>query len=781
MYISTKASRARQREAQNARDNRAEIVRALSVGEITRRDLYKWGIFTVTGALALKNGLSPFARSAFAAVPTGTPRSPLFGVQKFTQPMPRLAVQTPVPMVRDAATGNAQFTGALAGELPAKRISYHADFDAAGGNNNPNNPFRNPVTGVGPIEGRPGLVPTPPFPPVVREAFAHQRWEEFFPKVGYVMSIAPVAPNSRFHPGFPAQQPNKVWTYGSVTSTGTHRTQPGTFPPPLFKGRYGEPILTRVYQNLPVNRADNGGFGRNETQVHFHNAHNGAESDGAANVHHFPGTFYDYRWSTTLARRDKINTQATDRRASGPNGAGGLVLVPGDFRELQGTMWWHDHRFFFTAEDVYKGNFGMINYYSGPDRANEKLVDGVNLRLPSGSQLDSGNTDFDVNLICSDAATDQAGQLFFDIFTTDGFLGDLPLINMAYAPFMNVLPRKYRFRILNACMSRFWKFALAGPTGTAVPFQFIANDGNFVVNPITLTTLDHQGTGERYDIVVDFSRFRIGDTVRLVNQVQMRDDGRGPSNDLTLAQALAGDPNDPCIGAIMQFRVVSSVQSVDNPNVTLFSTTPDPSVVPAVLTQQIPIVAPVRTRLVEWGRAGNGDSRDPVTGQCTPDCPEGAQFPWTVRINGQEAHSMNANRISLLVPKPGEIEHWTYVNGGGGWDHPIHLHFEEGVTIDRAGDPIPATERLVRKDVWRLRSTGQRTVTFQIQFGEFGGSYVNHCHNTVHEDFALLMRIQLLTGVAGTATAFVTPTPNPSPAGVVFTNPEILPEGDPRV
>src|SRR5215831_6459506 len=511
---------------------------------------------------------------------------------------------------------------------------------------------------------------------------------------------------------------------------------------------------------------------------HFHNAHNGAESDGAANCHHFPGTFYDYRWSTTLARRDKINTGATDRRASGPDGNGGLINVAGDFREIQGTMWWHDHRFFFTAENVYKGNFGMVNYYSGPDRGNESLNDGVNLRLPSGSLLDSGNIDF--NLIVSDAATDQAGQLFFDIFNTDGFLGDIPLVNMAYAPNMNVLPRKYRFRILNACMSRFWKLALAGPTGTAVPFQFIANDGNFVVNPITLTTLDRQGTAERYDIVVDFSRFRIGDKIKLVNQVQMRDDGRGPKQDLTLAQALAGDPNDPCIGAIMQFRVAASVPSVDVPGVTLFATSPDPSVVPNVLTEQIPIVTPVRTRLVEWGRAGNGDSRNPVTGQCTPDCPETATFPWTVRINGQAAHSMNANRISLLVPKAGEIEHWTYVNGGGGWDHPIHLHFEEGVTINRGTDPIPATERLVRKDVWRLRSTGQRQVTFQIQFGEYGGSYVNHCHNTVHEDFALLMRIQLLTGVAGSPQTAVTPTPNPTPDGIVWTTPEILPEGDPR-
>jgi len=110
-----------------------------------------------------------------------------------------------------------------------------------------------------------------------------------------------------------------------------------------------------------------------------------------------------------------------------------------------------------------------------------------------------------------------------------------------------------------------------------VPFQFIANDGNFVVNPINLTTLDHQGTAERYDIVVDFSRFRVGDRIKLVNQVQMRDDGRGPQSDLTLAQALAGDPNDPCIGPVMEFRVASSVQSVDAPGFTYYSSSGDPS------------------------------------------------------------------------------------------------------------------------------------------------------------------------------------------------------------
>ena len=758
-YLSSKESRIRQKEAQNARNNRAEIVKAHSIGQITRRDLYKWGILTA-GGLALKNGLSPFARSAFAAVPTGTPSSPLFGVQKFSQPFRRLALQNPIQMTQVPNTINDPLSNGEAMFAPqpnqptqrnARRQSYHNEFTQY-----PNNAaFRNPVTGRGPIEGRPP-----------GEIFAHQRWNEFFPKKGYIMSWAPIAPNSGFHPNLPAQQPNSIWTYGSG------QTGNGTLPPFLIKLRYGEPATLRVYNNTPVDRTQNNGFGRNESQLHFHHAHNGAESDGAAHVHHFPGTFYDYRWSTTLARRDKINTQATDRRASGPDGNGGLVNVAGDWREIQGTLWAHDHRFFFTADNVYKGNLGMVNMYSGLDRGNEKLNDGVNLRLPSGSQLDFGNSDFDVNLVVSDAATDQSGQLFFDIFDTDGFLGDIPLVNLTYAPVMQVLPRKYRFRILSAGMSRFIQLQLADSSGNAVPFLQIANDGNLFPNPIRLTSLDQQGTAERYDIIVDFSTFRIGDKVTLVNTLQQTS-GRMPDGQVALGQALGGSKNDPAMGGIMQFQIAASVPSVDAPGVTLYATDPDPSVVPSVLTEQIPIVTPVRERVVQWGRAGTGDSIQP-NGQCIPDCNEANGFPWTVMVNGQAAHSMNANRVSLVYPKAGDIEHWTYINGGGGWDHPIHLHFEEGITMNRGSAPIPDSENLKRKDVWRLRPGG--TVQFQIQFGEFGGSYVNHCHNTVHEDFALLMRIQLLSGVAGTPQTSITATPNPSPDGVQFTTPEVLPE-----
>jgi FtsP/CotA-like multicopper oxidase with cupredoxin domain len=764
MYLPKDASRIRQREAQNARDNRAEIVKALSQGQITKRDLLKWGIFTTGGLLIAKNGLSPYARSAVAGGSTGVPRTPLFGAQKFTEKLNRLRPQTPMALKPTIVNGEtyAEFP-AGSPEPSAKRLSYHTDFTAAQVNTPiAQNPYRNPLTNRGPMEGRPP-----------GEMFSHQRWDEFFPKKGYVSTWGSCADGTYFHPNMPHQNPNSVWSYG----TGPRAA--GSMPPPLFKLRYGEPVIHRVYNNTPVDRALNGGFGRNESQLHFHNAHNGAESDGAANVHHFPGTFYDYRWSTTLARRDKINTNASDPRASGPDDGDGIVKVAGDWRELQGTLWAHDHRFFFTAENVYKGNLMMINMYSGRDRGREGFNDGINLNLPSGSLLPYGNTDFDVNLVVSDGACDAQGQYFFDIFTTDGFVGDMPLVNFCYAPFMDVLPRKYRFRILNASMSRFIKLAIANSSGNAVPFQFIANDGNLVVNPLTLTELDEQGIAERYDIIVDFSKFRIGDKLYLVNRLQQTD-GRKPDGAVSMAEALSGKNVDPCVGANLQFRVVGEVPSIDVPGVTLRATDPDKSVVLSTLTEQIPIVAPVRTRVVEFGR-GNGDSRLNGSGPCTPDCSEVVQgFPWIIKINGQAAHSMNANRVSLLIPKPGEIEHWTYVNGGGGWDHPIHLHFEEGITMNRGNDTIPNTEKLVRKDVWRLRPAGQ--VTFQIQFGEYGGSYVNHCHNTVHEDFAMLMRIQLLGDANNpNVRSTVTMTPNPTPDGVVYTTPEILPEGDPRV
>src|SRR5690348_11546543 len=66
VYLPKKTSKARLREAERARDNRREIVKALSHGQINRRDLIRMGLLTASGSLVLTNGLSVFAPSAYA-------------------------------------------------------------------------------------------------------------------------------------------------------------------------------------------------------------------------------------------------------------------------------------------------------------------------------------------------------------------------------------------------------------------------------------------------------------------------------------------------------------------------------------------------------------------------------------------------------------------------------------------------------------------------------------------------------------------------------------------
>src|SRR5919197_4464071 len=99
IWLPEKASQRRLKEAENARRNRLELLKAWSQGQVSRRELLKWGIFTMGGVLVAKSGLSPFVRSAYADnIPTGLPPSPLFGVQAFTQPMPRFDVLPRIPV-----------------------------------------------------------------------------------------------------------------------------------------------------------------------------------------------------------------------------------------------------------------------------------------------------------------------------------------------------------------------------------------------------------------------------------------------------------------------------------------------------------------------------------------------------------------------------------------------------------------------------------------------------------------------------------------------------------
>ena len=742
IYLPKGVSKARLRDAENARQNRAEILKAYSQGKVTRRELIKWGLITSAGAIAPIGGLSPFVPSVHAdgggGIPTGAPPSPLFGVLPFTTPMPRFDV---IP----------RGTNPLGGDLTpiptaeSNQTQQPLDPALVGGQ-----------TGLtGPIEGR------PPGP-----IWAHQQFNLFPPRVSVEMSQAQAQSNTvynpavdsqfnsginpatpiplKFHPGFPTQQPNSVWTFN------------GTIPPKLIQGRYMEPILFRHHNKLPADVNANNGFGRNTISTHEHNGHHGAENDGFTGAFFFPNQFYDYHWPIVLAGILEINTNATDPMAATPNDAGGSDKIPGDWRETMSTHWFHDHMFTFTSQNVYKGNAAMFNIYSALDRGNEAINDGVNLRLPSGTAKSWGNLEYDVNLMLAEKAFDSTGQLFMDIFQFDGFLGDLMTVNLIYKPFFEVERRKYRFRILNASVSRFFKVAICDANNNAVSFFQIANDGNLLPSPIQLTQLDEQGIAERYDIVVDFSKFNVGDKCWFVNLCEHQD-GKKPADDLTLSQALSGTSADPCIGKFLEFRIVRDPAQ------------PDQSQVPAVMIpnpdlSRIPIS---RTRTFLFGSGASQDlpASDPAAYTFGAGNQKG---PWGVETDNNRMLNASWGRISA-APSYGTREVWTLQNGGGGWDHPIHIHFEEGQILARDGKAsnVPAWEK-GRKDVYRLRPGG--SVTLTMQFRDWGGMFMEHCHNTVHEDNAMLVRWEIDNG--GAPFLRPLPTPIPTPQGVTFVPPD---------
>src|SRR5262249_56556010 len=113
--------------------------------------------------------------------------------------------------------------GECAGERPARGLSYHTDFS----DDTTNPAFIKPIAGRGPIEGRPR-----------GEVFAHQRWDEFFPKVGYVFSLSQVAPGQNFfgpnNGSAPFLEPTAGWTYARAHTDFANPS--GTLPPTLRNG-----------------------------------------------------------------------------------------------------------------------------------------------------------------------------------------------------------------------------------------------------------------------------------------------------------------------------------------------------------------------------------------------------------------------------------------------------------------------------------------------------------------------------------------------------------------
>jgi hypothetical protein len=91
------------------------------------------------------------------------------------------------------------------------------------------------------------------------------------------------------------------------------------------------------------------------------------------------------------------------------------------------------------------------------------------------------------------------------------FFGDTLLVNGKVWSFLEVEPRKYRFRILNTSNARFYHLTLNESTPSGDPLGWpglvlvqIGTDGGFLPAPVPLPDLTI-GPAERFDVILDFS------------------------------------------------------------------------------------------------------------------------------------------------------------------------------------------------------------------------------------------------------------------------------------
>jgi len=131
-----------------------------------------------------------------------------------------------------------------------------------------------------------------------------------------------------------------------------------------------------------------------------------------------------------------------------------------------------------------------------------------------------------------------------------GFRGRRDDGELVYRPFFEVERRKYRFRILNGAVSRFFKISLsdASPMIQIATTATCCEPGDHHANRPAghrgalrhrhrLLALQHRADGVDGDLLA-------------------HEDGTEPSATLSLSSALNGSSTDPCVGRFLEFRIV---------------------------------------------------------------------------------------------------------------------------------------------------------------------------------------------------------------------------------
>jgi spore coat protein A, manganese oxidase len=354
------------------------------------------------------------------------------------------------------------------------------------------------------------------------------------------------------------------------------------------------------------------------------------------------------------------------------------------------TLWFHDHALGLTRINVYAG---LAAFYLIRD-AYDTGVAGTGLDLPSGK--------YEIEMAIQDRQFDTNGQWFFPAGEAAGlngtppnpeihpfwipeFFGDAIVVNGKTWPYLDVEPRRYRFRILNGCNARFLELNIARASSDRPGPKIwqIGTDGGLLDQPVALGRRGKQRDGalllapaERADIIVDFADFA-HETLVVLNSAN--------------APYPSGDPPDPKTnGQIMQFRVNLPRQGRDTsfdpsaPWMTLRGgkrqppeivrlTDPDRGTIPRGVTISR------RRQLVLIEVEGDGGPIEVLVNNTKWDGKRENTEPPTL-IPGFKADG-RGNWVSEL-PQIGSTELWEIINLTED-AHPMHLHLVQLQLLNR--------------------------------------------------------------------------------------------------
>ncbi|HLE51363.1 MAG TPA: twin-arginine translocation signal domain-containing protein, partial [Anaerolineales bacterium] len=447
----------------------------------------------------------------------------------------------------------------------------------------------------------------------------------------FLPHLLPVDPT--LHWANPPQGSDPAYGSGPRDSRPTFSSTPGRYTGPV-------PIVTHVHGAVGV----------------------GDESDGYAEAWYLPpannipagyateGTWYNYfkgkalqKFSATWAPGTATFQYPNHNRAS--------------------TIWYHDHALGMTRLNVYAGPAGFYLVRGGPDDVVMDSLGGTAV-LPGPAPTVGSNpfgTFYEIPIAIQDRSFNADGSLFypdtrtfFDEFTgpfipdsnvspiwNPEFFGNMMVVNGRTWPFLDVEQRRYRFRFLNGCQSRFLILDFSNIPNVEV-WQ-IGNEGGFLAAPVNITA-DHgnqllMGLAERADLIVDFTNVPEGSHI-LANV--------GPDEPFGGFPTPASDPDST--GQVMAFNVGPAVA-------------PDPTTPPQflVLPALAPLPAETLTRplaLIEMMSNVHDGPSEAVLGNVDSD--------------GMAMHKMWADPVSEN-PAVGDTEVWEFYNFTAD-AHPMHIH-----------------------------------------------------------------------------------------------------------